>query len=311
MIKLLDFLMAPVTLLAAIWLKLIRRYNVGLFRSRSSISKSIFEFVGVFPITDHYYEPYLGKFVEEKKRVLTGINLNIEAQLDLLTKFNFNDELLGLADLPIDPLTFSFFKGPFRSGDAEICYNIVRFFEPTQIVEIGCGHSSMLMQHAIAKNHEINSNYCCNHICIEPFEAPYLKDLKVDFVKKSVTEMDLGIFKSLNAGDILFIDSSHIIRAGGDVLFEYLTILPVLKSGVLIHVHDIFTPNHYLNQWTADGVNFWNEQYLLEAFLSCNPNFEIVLSVNYLKNSHYKALKNVCPILEEDREPGSFWMRRI
>ena len=123
--------------------------------------------------------------------------------------------------------------------------------------------------------------------------------------------MDLGIFKSLNAGDILFIDSSHIIRAGGDVLFEYLTILPVLKRGVLIHVHDIFTPNHYLKQWTADGVNFWNEQYLLEAFLSCNPNFEIVLSVNFLKNSHYEALKNVCPILEEDREPGSFWMRRI
>ena len=70
--------MAPVTLLAAIWLKLIRRYNVGLFRSRSSISKLIFEFVGVFPITDHYYEPYLGKFVEEKKRLLTGIDLKIE-----------------------------------------------------------------------------------------------------------------------------------------------------------------------------------------------------------------------------------------
>ena len=110
--------------------------------------------------------------------------------------------------MPIDSLTFSFFKGPFRSGDAEICYNVVRFFEPTQIVEIGCGHSSMLMQHAIAKNHEINSNYSCNHICIEPFEAAYLKDLKVDIVKKSVTEMDLGIFKSLNAGDILFIDNS-------------------------------------------------------------------------------------------------------
>lgn len=240
MIKILDFFMAPVTLLAAFWLKLIRRYNVGLFRSRSSISKSIFEFVGVFPITNHYYEPYLGKFVEEKKRVLTGINLNIDAQLELLTKFNFNDELLGMADLPFDSLTFSFFKGPFRSGDAEICYNVVRFFQPTQIVEIGCGHSSMLMQHAIAKNQEINSNYSCNHICIEPFEAAYLKDLNVDFVKKSVTEMDLGIFKSLNAGDILFIDSSHIIRAGGDVLFEYLTILPVLKSGVLIHVRHIY-----------------------------------------------------------------------
>ena len=311
MIKILDIILAPITFFASIWLKLIRRYNVGLFRSRSNISKKIFEFVGVFPITDNYYEPYVGKHRVEKNRLLTGIELKIEEQLVLLEKFNFNDELLALNNLPKNPLIFSFFKGPFRSGDAEICYNVVRFFQPSQIVEIGCGHSSMLMQHAIAKNQEINSNYSCNHICIEPFEAAYLKDLNVDHVKKSVTEMDLGIFKSLNAGDILFIDSSHIIRAGGDVLFEYLTILPVLKSGVLIHVHDIFTPNHYLKQWTADGVNFWNEQYLLEAFLSCNPNFEILLSVNFLKNSHYKALKNVCPILEEDREPGSFWMRRI
>jgi hypothetical protein len=311
MIKILDIILAPITFFASIWLKLIRRYNVGLFRSRSNISKKIFEFVGVFPITDHYYEPYVGKHKVEKNRLLTGIDLKIEEQLVLLEKFNFNDELLALNNLPKNPLTFSFFKGPFRSGDAEICYNVVRFFQPTQIVEIGCGHSSMLMQHAIAKNYEINSNYSCNHICIEPFEAAYLKDLKVDFFKKSVTEMDLSIFKSLNAGDILFIDSSHIIRPGGDVLFEYLTILPILKSGVLIHVHDIFTPNHYLKQWTDNGVNFWNEQYLLEAFLSCNPHFEILLSVNFLKNSHYESLKNVCPILEEDREPGSFWIRRI
>ena len=115
MIKLIDFLMAPVTLLAAIWLKLIRRYNVGLFRSRSSISKLIFEFVGVFPITDHYYEPYLGKFVEEKKRLLTGIDLKIEEQLFLLEKFNFNVELLALNNLPKSPLTFSFFKSSFAT----------------------------------------------------------------------------------------------------------------------------------------------------------------------------------------------------
>jgi hypothetical protein len=310
MIKLLDIILTPITFFASIWLKLIRRYNVGLFRSRSNISKKIFEFVGVFPVTDHYYEPYLGKHKVENNRLLTGIDLRIEQQLDLLGKFNFNDELLALNNLPKNPLTFSFFKGPFRSGDAEICYNIVRYFQPKRIVEIGCGHSSMLMQHAIAKNKELNSDYNCHHICIEPFEADYLKNLNVEFVKKSVTEVDLNVFKSLNSGDVLFIDSSHIIRAGGDVLFEYLTILPVLKSGVLVHVHDIFTPNYYLNEWTEDGVNFWNEQYLLEAFLSCNPQFEILLSVNFLKNSQYSKLKNVCPVLEQDREPGSFWIRR-
>jgi hypothetical protein len=93
-------------------------------------------------------------------------------------------------------------------------------------------------------------------------------------------------------------------------LFEYLEILPSLGSGVYVHVHDIFTPKDYLSEWLKDGINFWNEQYLLEAFLSNNDSFEIVLALNYIKHCEFELLKERCPVLDHSREPGSFWIKK-
>jgi hypothetical protein len=311
-ISIIDIIFSPFTLIAAYWLKLIRMYNVGLFETISITSKKIFNFVGVFPIADHYYEPFMGKSAnyQTKKRNLPGIDFNIENQLLFLKNFNYQNELKEISLLPVSQLNYSFSKGPFRSGDAEILYNIVRFLKPKKIIEIGCGHSSLLIQHAIANNLKSEVNYLCHHICIEPYEAGYLSKLDVEFIKKPVEQIDFNLFESLEDGDILFIDSSHIIRPGGDVLFEYLEILPRLKKGVYVHIHDIFSPNNYLKEWLEDGVNFWNEQYLLEAFLSCNDSFKVVCSVNLLKNNYYGNLKEVCPMLSEEREPGSFWIQK-
>ena len=110
----------------------------------------------------------------------------------------------------------------------------------------------------------------------------------------------------------MFIDSSHIIRPQGDVLFEILEILPVLSSGVIVHIHDIFSPKDYPDKWILKEHRLWNEQYLLEAFLSNNRDFEIIGSLNYLMHNYPKELKSVSPILnkQENREPGSFWIRK-
>ena len=94
-------------------------------------------------------------------------------------------------------------------------------------------------------------------------------------------------------------------------MFEYLQILPLLKKGVYIHIHDIFTPKDYLQDWLQNGVNFWNEQYLFEAFMSNNSDFEITLAVNLMKHKNYELLKSRCPMLEKDREPGSMWIKKI
>ena len=104
-----------------------------------------------------------------------------------------------------------------------------------------------------------------------------------------------------------------MIRPQGDVLFEYLELLPTLNSGVIIHIHDIFTPKDYLDEW-LEASFFWNEQYLLEAFLTNNKNFRIIGATNYLMHKYYDYFSAKCPILKKQkkegikREPGSFWM---
>ena len=315
-IKIVDFVLMPLTLVSALWLKFLRYNSIGFWKKNSSVSRAIFEKVGIFPIVNHYYEPLFNynnlKYPLNKERKLTGIELNTQKQLLNLSEYRFSDELITISNLPIDKLNFNFNKGPFKSGDAEILYNIVRYVKPKTIIEIGCGHSSLMIQHAIKKNAETTGNYECKHIAIEPFENKWLKSVsKIEFVEEMVENLNTSFFEILTEGDILFIDSTHMIRPQGDVLFEILEILPKLKSGVLIHFHDIFTPRDYLDEWLKDGLLFWNEQYLLEAFLSCNSDFEIYCAVNYLKNNYFNELKSCCPMLEEDRQPGSFWIKKL
>ena len=90
---------------------------------------------------------------------------------------------------------------------------------------------------------------------------------------------------------------------------EYLEIIPLLKSGVFVHVHDIFTPRDYLDEWIREDVLFWNEQYLLECFLSNKEKYEVLAALNFLKNTNFYELQKVCPYLTKEREPGSFYFK--
>jgi hypothetical protein len=87
---------------------------------------------------------------------------------------------------------------------------MIRLKKPKRIIEIGSGHSTKIAQIAISKNSELNQNYTCNHICIEPYEMPWLEKLKVNVIREKVEDLDF--FNILEKDDILFIDSSHIIR---------------------------------------------------------------------------------------------------
>ena len=93
------------------------------------------------------------------------------------------------------------------------------------------------------------------------------------------------------------------------MLKEYLEIIPKLKKGVYVHVHDIFTPRDYLDEWIRDEVYFWNEQYLLEALLSNTNKYEIVAALNLLYHNNFNELKIVCPYISEGLEPGSFYFK--
>lgn len=181
-------------------------------------------------------------------------------------------------------------------------------------MEIGSGNSTLMARNAIVANGVDDAAYACRHVCIEPYEATWLKELDIDLIRTPVERLDLAIFRELEAGDILFIDSSHMIRPQGDVLFEYLEVLPILKSGVFVHIHDIRTPKDYWPAWLRREVRLWNEQYLVEAFLSFNDQYRIVGALNFLKYHYPQELSRACPVFGRQAsscEPGSLWIQRV
>ncbi len=310
---LVDVLVCIPTFLAVLWLRGVRLLGV----SRLPLARRIFRGVGIYPIRDHYYEPLfnpkkLRRSLREDRK-LPGINWRLEEQQKVLKNFTFADELRKLKSAPKQELQYSFDNDTFRAGDSEYFYNMIRFYKPRRLIEIGSGNSTLMAIEAIKRNRQENSSYECEHICIEPFERPWLEKLNIKLVRQLVENVNLDIFQSLEKNDILFIDSSHMIRPQGDVLCEYLEILPALKPGVFVHVHDIFSPKDYLDQWIHQEMKLWNEQYLLEAFLSHNSAFKIIGALNFLKHHSGQSLGLACPVLGEDPaefEPGSFWIQR-
>jgi len=305
-----DIILMPLTYPAAWLLKNIRRAGVH----RLPLCKRALMNVGVFPIRNHYYEPQFDnrspKQDFSKDRNLPGINWNISGQLELIERFAFSQELADIPQERPESTKFYLNNGAFESGDAEYWYQLIRTIKPRRIFEIGSGNSTLMAIKAIDRNHDDDPRYECEHICIEPYEMPWLEKAGVSVVRKKVEDVELSFFSKLQDNDILFIDSSHIIRPQGDILFEYLELLPSLNKGVIVHVHDIFSPKNYLKQWLIDEVRFWNEQYLLEAFLSHNSSWSILGALNYLHHNHYEKLKSVAPFLTPEREPGSFYIQK-
>ena len=223
-----DAALSPFVLLSAWLLKNVRRAGV----QEMPLCKKALLSVGVFPIRNHYYEPQFD-FRKEKRpfsqdRYLPGIDWNVSEQLETLQSFTFSHEL---AQTPVEkPDSFAFYikNGSFGAGDAEYWYQLIRFKKPKRIFEIGSGNSTLMAINAICKNRDEDPNYTCEHICIEPYEMPWLESSGVSVMRNKVEDVDLGFFSRLQENDILFIDSSHVIRPQGDVLFEYLELLPTL-----------------------------------------------------------------------------------
>ena len=309
--KILDIVLLPFVYFSAWLLKVVRKKGVHRL---PNIKRALFQ-VGVFPIRNHYYEPQFD-FREPHKdlsldRNLPGIKLNVEAQLIRLKKYTYSSELEHIALEKKGELEFYLNNGSFGPGDAEYWYQIIRDIKPKRIIEVGSGNSTLIAVKAIEKNQAEISGYPCEHTCIEPYEMPWLEKTQVSVLRKKVEEVDVGFFLQLEENDILFIDSSHVIRPQGDVLFEYLELLPTLNKGVIVHVHDIFLPKNYSKAWLEEKVTLWNEQYLLEAFLSHNDSWEIIGALNYLSHKHFDELKGVTPFLTPAHEPGSFYMKKI
>lgn len=304
---------AALLLVPAAWLlRSVRRAGVH----RLPLSRSMLMRMGIFPIRDHYYEPQFDfsrpRVPFSSDRHLPGIDWNVSGQLAWLDRFgSLSRELEDLPREEPQPLDYYLDNEAFLSGDAEYWYQLIRVLKPRRIIEIGSGHSTLMAMKAIARNREEDPGYRPEHTAVEPYEAGWLEGRDIRLVRRRVEDLEPAFFAGLGENDILFIDSSHVIRPQGDVLFEFLEVLPSLETGVVVHIHDVFSPRNYPAEWLQQHVRFWNEQYLLEAFLSHNQTWEILGALNYLHHHHYERLSAVAPFLTPDREPGSFYIRKV
>ncbi len=317
MLKFLDIVLSPLTYISARWLRFIRSNVINGRLNRMPLARKIFYALKVFPIIDHYYEPMFNprhlRHPLTDRRNLPGINFNIEGQISFLKSLNYQEELLALPVEATPERKYFYKNGAFGGGDAECYYSIIRKLKPKRVIEIGSGNSTLVALEAIKKNISEDKNYKCELICIEPYEMKWLESFDITVIRKRVEDVELDFFEQLEANDILFIDSSHVIRPQGDVVMEFLTIIPTLKKGVLIHVHDILTPYDYAKEWVVDDVRMYNELYLLEGFLSFNDSFKIICGLAQMRIEASDVFHNAFPVIKKYPEFGasSFWMQRV
>ena len=250
----------------------------------------------------HYYEPlpdFRAITAEQiqRKRTFPAIDFRLDAQLALLHELSaYRDEL---AKLEFD------FNNEFFSGfDAAVYYSLVRHLQPRRIIEIGGGYSTRIAGKALAANQKGTLT------CIEPYPEERFANLKVELITKRVEQIDVDFFSCLEANDILFVDSSHTVKFGSDVCYEFLEIMPRLARGVWVHVHDIFFPHDYPAEWLMNRRLALNEQYLLEAFLAFSTTFSVELANYWLCLEH---LDDAARLWSNASNHGasSFWMKRV
>jgi len=243
-------------------------------------------------------------------RYFNGIKLDSEQQLEFLSEV-VAPYKQSYAAFPInkgdaDPGQFYLDNDFFGSVDTEVLYAIIRHHHPERIVEIGSGNSTKVMKMAIAAE-----SLSTQITSIDPTPRVSVAESAQRWIASRVELLPATqIFDTLKTDDVLFIDSSHEVLAGGDVPFLFLEVLPRLAAGVLIHIHDMFLPFDYPQKWVVDRRWTLNEQYLVHAFLCFNPCFEILWASNYMWQTQKTQLLSVIRCSETAAVPASLWIRR-
>jgi len=270
----------------------------------------------------HYYMPVpdtssLAEILWNSQSALVGIDVNEISQQELLKNFLiYRQEYDSLPKVKtVNPCQYFVHNNSFDSVDGEILYCMIRYFKPKKILEIGSGFSTILSAQAIQKNKMENAEDVCELEAVDPYPNEIIRTGFPGFsklVSLRVQDIPLSSFEVLEKNDILFIDSSHVLKIGSDVQYLYLEVLPRLKSGVIIHIHDIFLPAEYPKNLVLKEHIFWNEQYLLQAFLTFNDHFKILWNGSFMHLKYPGLLEAAfCSYKRNEQWPGSFWMQKV
>ncbi|MBP1178476.1 class I SAM-dependent methyltransferase [Methylobacterium sp. PvR107] len=202
----------------------------------------------------------------------------------------------------------SFCKTPtinysFPEYDAFIVHCLVRHLKPKRIIELGSGMSTRVLVDAGNRNQTPPSITCVDKYTFDSTKA-VLGQLGVKFLDQDITAISMELYEALEENDVLFIDSSHVLKNFGDVELEFMMILPTLKPGVVVHVHDIFLPYNYPSDWIIDWKCVLTEQQVLAAYLHDNARVEILAA------NAYNSARGICvPEEIEYKAGGSFWFK--
>jgi len=269
----------------------------------------------------HYFSPIpslddvrrnAARLFSRSLRALPGVDLNVDGQFKLLEQLKDFYGEQPFSEDPSQERRYYFRNDFFRYADALVLYGMIRWAQPKKIIEIGSGFSSFLML-------DTNERFFDGRIrltFVEPDLARLRSRLRdgdlrfAEIVEKPVQEADLEQFSALGVGDILFVDSSHVAKVGSDVNHILFEILPRLPRGVLVHFHDIFYPFEYPREWIEEDHRYWNEDYIMHAFLQYNSAFRICIWNNYLGTIYPEKLAECMPLSIDDIG-GSLWLQRL
>ena len=266
----------------------------------------------------HYYSPIphredikqLKNKNDSPKPQLPDINLNREKQKKIL-----NDYIQFYKDLPFpenkkENFRYFYNNDYFGYSDAIFLFSFLLKNKPKKIIEIGSGFSSAVILDTIENFFPKRPDV----IFIEPNPGRlnnliFEKDRNnFKLINKKLQETSIDIFSQLKTGDLLFIDSSHVIKYGSDLQTLFFNILPFLPEGVFVHFHDIFYPFEYPYEWLKKGI-YWNEIYFLRAFLSYNYNWEIYFFNTYVSNEFEDIISKNMPQCLQNKG-GSLYIQK-
>jgi hypothetical protein len=272
----------------------------------------------LFPI-GHFYSP-IADPVDIKAREaklwakpnsMSGINLNDAEQLMLLKQLKpFTLGISYPVQKPDNETTYFYENDQYPVLDAQFLYAALCHYKPKRVFEVGSGFSSLITA-------DVNRSVFNNAIdfrCLEPYPRQFLIDGVngiTELAQTKIEDMSLLYFDVLEENDILFIDSTHVSKVGSDVNYLFFEVIPRLKKGVIVHIHDIFLPDEYPKNWVIEQGRNWNEQYLLRAFLQFNSEWKITWAASYMGSRHMDAVHETFPDYPSLGGGGSLWMQRI
>lgn len=240
---------------------------------------------------------------EDRRSALAGIGFDSEEQLRYLT--DVIGRYLGELDIPDagEPDQLFLRNGFYEAGDAETLYAIVRARRPARVLELGSGFSTQIIARALAVN-----GSGAHHV-FDPYARAGI-DAIASVTRRSAGEIADAEFARLERGDVLFVDSTHIVKIGGELNRVVLDALPLLAPGVAVHFHDIFLPWDYPHAFFTRLDMYLNEQYLLQAFLAMNSEYRILLAMSAVGRLHPREVAELIPSVRAGASPCAFWIER-